>query len=207
MSKIEVKLAEIKAKFPECETLGVQCDFAKLDSISDYRELVEKNLANIDVGFLCLNAGLAKFGCIGVITDDRLEDTWRVNILHPIYLLQALASQLMKRDQRCGVLFTSSLAASGVFSGMASYSATKRAISCFGEAMHWELKENVDVTVWEPAYTESNIHIEKPPAMFTLPTKTAVRDVFNKFGERKTRGSLRFGFTPTIHGRPELGDW
>ena len=73
--------------------------------------------------------------------------------------------------------------------------------------MYWELKENVDVTVWEPAYTESNIHVEKPPAMFTLPTKTAVRDVFNKFGVRKTRGSLTFGFTPTLHGRPELGEW
>ena len=78
-------------------------------------------------------------GFIGEIQDDRLEDLWKVNCLHPIYLLQAMANKLLERDQRCGVIFTSSVAAHIVAPSAASYAASKSAISCFGEAMHFEL--------------------------------------------------------------------
>ena len=80
----------------------------------------------------------------------------------------------------------------------ASHSATKHAVSCFGEAMFFELKRNIDVTVQEPGYIESNIRLEAPPGFLTLTAKDAVNDIFNKFGLRKTYGSLRFAFTPTM---------
>ena len=104
----------------------------------------------------------------------------------------------MSREKRCGVLFTSSAAAHMISPGFASYSATKHAVSCFGEAMFWELKRNIDVTVWEPGYIESNIHLEKPPGLLTLTAKQAVSDIFNKFGIRKTYGSLIFAMMPTM---------
>ena len=43
--KVDEKLALIKQKYPECETIGIQCDFSKLDTIQDYRDLVTNNLA------------------------------------------------------------------------------------------------------------------------------------------------------------------
>ena len=49
--------------------------------------MVQSNIAQLDVGILCLNAGLAKMGCIGEIQDDRLEAMWTVNCLQPVYLL------------------------------------------------------------------------------------------------------------------------
>ena len=82
--------------------------------------------------------------------------------------------------------------------GFASYAATKHAVSCFGEAMFFELKRNIDVTVWEPGYIESNIHLETPPGFLTLTAKDAVNDIFNKFGIRKTYGSLTFAFMPNL---------
>ena len=202
--KVDEKLGEIKEKYPECETVGVQCDFSKLVSIQEYRDLIANNLATLDIGILCLNAGLVKMGNIGELDDDRLEAMWTVNCLHPIYLLQAMAGQLLARDQRCGVVFTSSVAAHTVAPTFASYAATKHAISCFGEAMHFELKKNVDVTVWEPGYVESNIHLEKPPGFMTLTAKQAVGDMFAKFGVRKTYGSLIFAMMP--HGSADMGD-
>ena len=143
-------------------------------------------------------------GNVGELDDDRLEAMWTVNCLHPIYLLQAMAGKLLARDQRCGVLFTSSVAAHTVAPTFASYAATKHAISCFGEAMHFELKKNVDVTVWEPGYVESNIHLEKPPGFMTLTAKQAVGDMLSKFGVRKTYGSLMFAMMP--HGSADMGD-
>ena len=104
----------------------------------------------------------------------------------------------MSRDKRCGVLFTSSIDAHGIEPGVASYGATKHAVSCFGEAMHFELKRNIDVTVWEPGFMESNFHFEKPPDSLTLTAKEAVNDIFNKFGIRKTYGSLTFAFMPNL---------
>ena len=71
-AKVDAKLAEIKEKFPECETVGVECDFSKLETIQDYRDLVVNSLANLDIGFLGLNAGVASMGCIGEVKDDRL---------------------------------------------------------------------------------------------------------------------------------------
>ena len=201
--KVDEKLAEIKEKYPECETVGVQCDFSKLTSIQEYRDLVANNLASLDIGILCLNAGLAKMGCIGQIDDDRLEGMWTVNVLQPIYLLQAMAGKLLARDQRCGVLFTSSIAAHTVNPTFASYAATKHAISCFGEAMHFELKKNVDVTVWEPGFVETNIHLDKPPGCVTLTAKKSVEDILKKFGVRKTYGSLTFAMMPS--GSADMG--
>ena len=90
--KIDTKLQEIREKFPTCKTVGVECDFSKITTVQAYRDLVQKNIAQLDIGVLCLNAGLIKTGCIGEIKDDRLEAVWNVNCLSPIYLLQAMTN-------------------------------------------------------------------------------------------------------------------
>ena len=67
--------------------------------------------------------------------------------------------------------------------------------------MHYELKSNIDVTVWEPGYVKSNIHIEgdEAPKAFTLETDKAVADALACLGkDRKTRASLSFIFSPTM---------
>ena len=104
---------------------------------------------------------------------------------------------MLGRDKRSAVLITSSIAAKCVFAGSQAYSATKSLISNFGESVHYELKKNVDVTVWEPGYVHSNIHVEAPPGFATLETPKAVSDILACLGkDRNTRGSLLFEFTP-----------
>ena len=136
-------------------------------------------------------------GPIDLVDDERYEAVWNVTGLHNVYLLKALAKQQMDRDKRSAVLITSSTAAEMVFAGNASYSATKAMVSNFGESVHYELKQNVDVTVWEPGVVYSNFHLSKPPGIMTKTAKSAVSDVLTLLGkERKTRGSLFFSFTP-----------
>ena len=101
-------------------------------------------------------------GPIDLVDDERYEAVWNVTGLHNVYLLKALAKQQMDRDKRSAVLITSSTAAEMVFAGNASYSATKAMVSNFGESVHYELKDNVDVTVWEPGVVYSNFHLSKP---------------------------------------------
>ena len=103
----------------------------------------------------------------------------------------------MDRDKRSAILITSSMAARMVFPGLCSYSATKSMVSNFGESIHYELKQNVDVTVWEPGYVHSNIHLETPPSAMTMETDKAVSDALACLGkDRRTRGSLIFSLTP-----------
>ena len=49
--------------------------------------------------------------------------------------------------------------------------ATKSMISNYGESVHYELKSNIDVTVWEPLCVSTSIHVEAPPGLATLDAK------------------------------------
>ena len=115
---------------------------------------------------------------------------------------------MLNRDKRCSILITSSYTAAVLCPGMASYSATKAAVSNYGECLNFELERNVDVTVWEPGYVQSNIHLAPPPKTITLDAETAVADALKDLGkQRSTAGSLLFemmpksrsGFTKNMH--------
>ena len=148
---------------------------------------------------LCLNAGLALLGPVDLVDDKKYETVFNVNSLHPAYLMKALVQKLLDRDKRVAVLFTSSMAANLFMSGNSSYSSTKAMISNYGESIHYELKANIDVTVWEPGMVYSNIHLKKPPGLLTIETKKAVYDILNCLGkDRKTRGSLFFTLNPDL---------
>ena len=44
---------------------GVEGDFSKMSKIQDYKDLVDKaGLSQLDIGILCLNAGIGRPGCI-----------------------------------------------------------------------------------------------------------------------------------------------
>ena len=194
-SKIDAKLEGIKQKFPNIETIGIEADLSKLVSMADYRDFVQSSgLDNLDIAVLCLNAGLGNIGSFDLMDDSRLESMININELHVVYLLKALSAQLLARDKRSAVLIVSSIAANATV-GM--YCMTKRMVSNFGQAVHYELKENVDVTVWEPGFIWTRIIMEKPPGFLAIETNQAVGDILAKLGkERRTRGSLIFEMYP-----------
>jgi len=97
--KVDAKLEAIKQRYPQIETKGIECDFSQLSSMAEYTELVSSSgLAGLDIGVLCLNAGLWRPGTIDLFEDQNLEALVTVNGLHVVYLLKALSKQLMERD-------------------------------------------------------------------------------------------------------------
>ena len=89
--KVDSKLTEIKVKYPQVETIGIECDFSKLTTMAQYRDLVATTeLKDLDIGILCLNAGLFSIGPIDVVEEERFEAVWNVTGLHNVYLMKAL---------------------------------------------------------------------------------------------------------------------
>ena len=132
-AKIDSKLADIKAIYPQVETIGIVCDFSKLSTMAQYRDLVATTeLKDIDIGILCMNAGCFSVGPLDFVDDERYEGVWNVNGLQNAYLLKALVQKLLNRDKRTAVLITSSMANEMVMPGAQSYSATKAMTSNFG---------------------------------------------------------------------------
>ena len=101
----------------------------------------------------------------------------------------------MQRDKRSAVLISGSGAANFCFAGAQTYSATKAMIANFGQSIHYELKANVDVTVWEMGEVNTTIHLKRQSDSYKSP-QAAVSGALTQIGkERFTNGSLSFYLT------------
>jgi len=73
----------------------------------------------------------------------------RVNLLHPIYLTKALLPILLSRKSKSAIVLTSSVVSHIAAPGIGIYSCTKAAVATFTEALHYELKNKIDVLSWD----------------------------------------------------------
>lgn len=74
-------------------------------------------------------------------------------------------------------MIVSSGLANTTMPGIASYCATKIMVSNFAESLYYEVKEKIDVTLWEPGPCFTNLgQGEQPPKAITLTAEKAVRD-------------------------------
>ena len=79
--------------------------------------------------------------------------------------------------------------------GDASYAATKAMVSNFMTALSYEVREKIDVSVWEPGLTYTNIFPDdfNPPSAVTMSSKKAVSGALRHVGRsRQTYGNFFF---------------
>lgn len=123
--------------------------------MAQYKGLVARELADLDIGILCLNAGCMVQGPVDLVSDADFERVFGLNALHVVYLTKALQPQMQERRKKSLILTVSSGLANVTMPGIASYCATKAMVSNFMEAFSFEVRDKSDVTVWEagPCYT------------------------------------------------------
>ena len=68
--KIDTKIDELRKKHPSVEYKGVQADLSALRTVTEYKELVARELADLDIGVLCLNAGRLAQGPTDLVSDS-----------------------------------------------------------------------------------------------------------------------------------------
>ena len=192
--KIDRRIAELKEKHATVEFKGVQADLSALNSVAQYKELVARELVDLDIGILCLNAGCNVQGPVDLVSDADFERVFGLNALHVVYLTKALLPQMQQRREKSLILTVSSGLANVTMPGIASYCATKAMVSNFMEAFSFEVRDKIDVTVWEagPCYTNLG-NGEQPPAAITMTAEKAVRGALCQAGRsRNTDGSYFF---------------
>ena len=98
------------------------------------------------------------------------------------------------------MLITSSIGSYTPIPTNAAYSASKAMVSNFALALHYEVKEKIDVVGWEAGGVKTKISYEmrldksaEPPSFMLKSTEDACKDVLKQFGRASlTNGSYAF---------------
>ena len=160
LEKIEQKIAELRQSHPNTQFKAVKADISKMNTMDAYNELVQRELVDLDLGVVCLNAGTACEGPVDCVSDSDFEGIFALNGLGVVYFAKALLPQMMRRKQRSSMLITSSIASYCAIPTNASYSASKVMVSNFAKALHYEVKEKIDVVGWEAGGVKTKIFSE-----------------------------------------------
>lgn len=124
------------------------CDLSERDSRTAALSAIQEFGMEIDIFASC-----AGFGMTGPFHEHAGPQAVRMvatNLEAVVELTGAVLPDMVRR-RRGAVLLVSSLAGVGPVPGFAAYSATKAAVTSFGEALHAEVRDyGVDVTVMCP---------------------------------------------------------
>ena len=157
-SKLKALASELKQIAPGVKTRIVQADFFENSNPNFYKNIVRK-VADLDIGFIVLNAGLMHVGYVETRSGKDLRETLDVNSYSLVILLKMLLPQLNNRcdsQKTSGVLATSSLAGNAPVGGNALYHSTKSFVSFLIEAVRYEL-ENANSKVELYTLTPSSV--------------------------------------------------
>ncbi|CCC68735.1 hypothetical protein NCAS_0B06510 [Naumovozyma castellii] len=115
-----------------------QLDISKEDEVKQFRVFLEKELPNGKLDLLYNNAGQScTFPALDV-TNDVMEQCFKVNVFGHVNMCRELASYLIQA--RGTIVFTGSLAGITPFPFGSIYSATKAAIHEYARVLHLEMK-------------------------------------------------------------------
>ncbi|KAK2045391.1 short chain dehydrogenase [Colletotrichum somersetense] len=136
------------------QTLAVQADMGTAEGpkslVATAKSHFEKlNNGKFQVDVLINNAGIAKNNRLPEITVEQFEDTYRVNVLGPLLLVQAVQPYL-PTDRSGRIVNVSSVSASLGLPGQSVYGGTKAALEAMTRTWARELSENATVNAINP---------------------------------------------------------
>jgi hypothetical protein len=118
-------------------------DVSVIKEINELKEFTLQRYNGIDV--LVNNAGIANYGKFSTVDNDIIEKEIKTNYLGPIYLMKEMMPLFLKKEEG-QIINISSILAFRPFPFLASYSATKAALSAFTDALRIEMQDkHIDI--------------------------------------------------------------
>ncbi|UHA73446.1 SDR family oxidoreductase [Paenibacillus sp. 481] len=153
----------------------VLSDVSRMEDIQALGEYVAKHFREID--FLHVNAGISKLEPFHEVTESSYDRTFAVNTKGAFFTVQRLAPLIREGGS---IVFTSSVADEGGFSGMSVYSASKAALRSLASGFAVELlPRSIRVNVVSPGFI-------KTPTMGAADLSEAERASFEELGNQIT---------------------
>jgi NADP-dependent 3-hydroxy acid dehydrogenase YdfG len=157
----ERKLDETKSEF-EHKGHNVICKVVDVTKEEDIKKLADVTLSLYgQVNILCNNAGV---GYSSGFSWENTEDEWNwminTNLMSVIYGIRTFVPIMLKQDNECHIINTSSNAGITIGGTMAMYSLTKHGVVALSESLFNELKfinSKINVSVLCPGFVSSNI--------------------------------------------------
>jgi 3-oxoacyl-[acyl-carrier protein] reductase len=135
--------------------LFVAADLAKPAEAQTFVRAVVDKWHDIDV--LVNNAGVARDGVLGLVSDEDIDAVVDLNLKGTIYMTRLVSRRMLA--QRCGrIVNISSIVGRSGYRGLAVYSATKAALDGFTRALARELgSRGITVNGVAPGYLRTEM--------------------------------------------------
>ncbi len=147
--------AECEALNPGIETLVVPTDVTDEAQIASLVEQTEGRFGRIDI--LVNNGGILQGGALSKVSFESFRRTFEVNVLGAVRLTQ-MVLPIMLRQRSGHIILMSSVMGEHAMPFCTSYSASKHALSGFGEGLRRELAgTGVRVLTVKPGYTQTDM--------------------------------------------------
>ncbi len=179
--RLNTLAADLK-KEHSIESRVVPADLSK----EDFLPGIKNSISDLEVGLLINNAGIVN---TGPLVENALEDELKllhVNCRAPLILAHEFGRQMKKR-QRGGIIFLSSIAAFAAASSWANYCASKAYDLMLAEGLASELKNyGVDVMALCPGFTRTEIlKIPTITNAITMDVEPVVKLALEKLGKAR----------------------
>ncbi|KAM0272867.1 hypothetical protein ACHAQH_008553 [Verticillium albo-atrum] len=126
------------------------------------KQASEAGIAKFQIDILVNNAGVALNNLLPDITVDQFDTSYRVNVLGPLLLVQAVQPYL-PNDRSGRIVNLSSVSSSTGFFGQSVYGGTKAALEAMTRTWARELSENATVNAINPGPVLTEMYESNTP--------------------------------------------
>src|SRR6266581_2211227 len=130
---------------------GVQGDVSNLGDLDRLFAQIKREKGRLDIVFA--NAGVAKFGPVGKITEELYDSIFNINVKGLLFTVQKALPLL---PDGASIILNASIVGSKGFSANSVYSATKAAVRSFARTWTTDLKDRrIRVNAVSPGATDT----------------------------------------------------
>jgi len=130
---------------------GVQGDVSNLDDLDRLFTQIKREKNKLDIVFA--NAGIAKYGALGEITEDLYDSIFNINVKGVLFTVQKALPLLA---DGASIILNASIVASKGLPANSVYSATKAAVRSFARTWTTDLKaRRIRVNAVSPGATDT----------------------------------------------------
>lgn len=147
--------ADLLTEIPDSAAAKYVIDVCDESTISEAVETIKRDYGTIDI--LINNAGYCQAGPVELVSAEKVERQFKVNVFGPLAMIRHTAP-LLRANGGGRIINVSSMVGLMSMPVMGIYCASKHAVEGFSDSLRMELKDfGIDVVLIEPGWINTNL--------------------------------------------------